>query len=221
MLDNPTTISTTINERSFELLKNGTIQCLMSDKVHNEAKEVKFWSFEGTDDRLLLGTAEIDRIATLEITYYGINDYPEDVTFLELALKHYFTARLDELYIGNQVINELGKKMNMFNHEFHEHFIKQIQYGEKKKTFYTGIVFLKNFKSMIDEDVPPMKEQSKPEESLPLGIVSKKTWVQERIISLHNAILRFYDNDEPIPHELISEYQELVSKKKEQSNDTK
>lgn len=212
MLDNPTTISTTINERSFELLKNGTIQCLMSDKVHNEAKEVKFWSFEGTDDSLLLGTAEIDRIATLEITYHDIKDFTEAIDFLEIASsKYYFIARLDELYINNQAIHELGKKMNMFKYEFHEHFINQIQYGEKKKTFYTGIVFLKNFKSMIDEDVPPMEKQSIPKKSLPSGIVPKKTWVQERIISLHNAILCSYDNDEPIPHELISEYQELVT----------
>ncbi len=129
MLDNPTTISTTINERSFELLKNGTIQCLMSDKVHNEAKEIKFWSFEGTDDRLLLGTAEIDRIATLKITYYDIKGFTGELTnnFLEIASsKYYVKASLDDLYIDNQKFTQIGKTLNMFKHEFHEHFIKQI-----------------------------------------------------------------------------------------------
>lgn len=199
-----------ISKESLEFIKSGVKKCTIIDGLVGTnflGKKLRFWNGNAT----VLGLAEISDIEQVKITCWHINDVDNiGNKFLFLATSEYvFTATICSQYVDMLKLESLQKKLCMDNKEFYKNFYKELKKGEDN-TFYKSIVYFKDFQT-FNRDVESNEDKPMLKKSLSLGIVPKKTWVQERIISLHNAILCSYDNDEPIPHELISEYQELVS----------
>ncbi|RTL17576.1 MAG: hypothetical protein EKK55_22470 [Rhodocyclaceae bacterium] len=201
-----------ISKESLEFIKSGTKKCTIIDGLVNTnflGKKLRFWDGNAT----VLGLALISHIEQVKITCWHINDVVNiGNNFLFLATSKYvFNATICSQYVDMLKLEFLQKNLCIDNEEFYKNFYKELKEGEDN-TFYKSIVYFKDFwTSCFDRDVESFRDKPIIEKSLALGIIPAKTWVQERIISLHNAILCSYDNDEPIPHELISEYQELVT----------
>lgn len=49
----------------------------------------------------------------------------------------------------------------------------------------------------------------------PLGVMPREIWEEKRLDDLRAAICRFLEADWPIPEEIVSEFNEYVSKKSE------
>ena len=53
----------------------------------------------------------------------------------------------------------------------------------------------------------------------PIGLKPKKYHSLERLNEVRSAIVRYYDNELPIPVEWIEEYNELLNQNKDESRD--
>ena len=67
----------------------------------------------------------------------------------------------------------------------------------------------------IETDTPELEIQQSP-----IGIMSKEIWEKKRIQDLNDAIIRYMKADVEVPHEWVKEYNELVSKYKDNKQET-